>query len=80
MTKARHCRREYAGMCYVRTGAFSSTTIDTGARLTFAVVQVHVGHDELVGEVIRIENDKATIQVYEETGRSSLCYGWSDAC
>ena len=27
-----------------------------------------VGHDELVGEVIRIEADKATIQVYEETG------------
>lgn len=26
-----------------------------------------VGHDELVGEVIRIEADKATIQVYEET-------------
>jgi vacuolar-type H+-ATPase catalytic subunit A/Vma1 len=28
-----------------------------------------VGHDLLVGEVIRIEGDKATIQVYEETGR-----------
>ncbi|KAI5479574.1 hypothetical protein MNV49_003311 [Pseudohyphozyma bogoriensis] len=28
---------------------------------------VRVGHDELVGEIIRIENDKATIQVYEET-------------
>ncbi len=27
-----------------------------------------VGHHELVGEVIRIEADKATIQVYEETG------------
>lgn len=27
-----------------------------------------VGHDELVGEVIRIEADRATIQVYEETG------------
>ena len=26
-----------------------------------------VGHDNLVGEVIRIEADKATIQVYEET-------------
>lgn len=35
-----------------------------------------VGYDELVGEVIRIEADKAYIQVYEETGtyrrRSSL--------
>jgi len=28
---------------------------------------VRVGHGELVGEVIRIEADKATIQVYEET-------------
>ncbi|KAJ5765178.1 hypothetical protein N7520_004737 [Penicillium odoratum] len=27
----------------------------------------NVGHDNLVGEVIRIEGDKATIQVYEET-------------
>ncbi|KAJ5165621.1 uncharacterized protein N7500_007451 [Penicillium coprophilum] len=29
-----------------------------------------VGYDMLVGEVIRIEQDKATIQVYEETGRA----------
>ncbi|KAJ9102903.1 H(+)-transporting V1 sector ATPase subunit A [Naganishia adeliensis] len=28
---------------------------------------VRVGHDELVGEIIRINADKATIQVYEET-------------
>lgn len=28
-----------------------------------------VGNDELMGEVIRIEGDKATIQVYEETGK-----------
>ena len=28
---------------------------------------VKVGHDQLVGEVIRIEADRATIQVYEET-------------
>ncbi|EPX74932.1 V-type ATPase subunit A [Schizosaccharomyces octosporus yFS286] len=28
---------------------------------------VRVGHDELVGEVIRIHQDKCTIQVYEET-------------
>lgn len=27
-----------------------------------------VGHDQLVGEVIRINGDQATIQVYEETG------------
>ncbi|KND93652.1 V-type proton ATPase catalytic subunit A [Tolypocladium ophioglossoides CBS 100239] len=29
--------------------------------------QVKVGHDNLVGEVIRINGDQATIQVYEET-------------
>lgn len=28
---------------------------------------VRVGHNELVGEVIRLEGDKATIQVYEDT-------------
>ncbi|KAL8692356.1 MAG: hypothetical protein Q9218_002607 [Villophora microphyllina] len=28
---------------------------------------VRVGHDELVGEVIRIDGDKCTVQVYEET-------------
>ncbi|CAF3731612.1 unnamed protein product [Rotaria sordida] len=28
---------------------------------------VRVGHEELVGEIIRLENDLATIQVYEET-------------
>ncbi|KAJ1729086.1 H(+)-transporting V1 sector ATPase subunit A [Coemansia biformis] len=28
---------------------------------------VHVGHEALVGEVIRIDGDKATLQVYEET-------------
>lgn len=32
---------------------------------------VKVGHDQLVGEVIRINADQATIQVYEETGTPS---------
>ena len=27
-----------------------------------------MGHDNLVGEVIRIDADRATVQVYEETG------------
>lgn len=34
---------------------------------------VRVGYEELVGEVIRIDRDKTTIQVYEET--SGLCIG-----
>lgn len=28
---------------------------------------VRVGHEKLVGEIIRIDRDRATIQVYEET-------------
>ncbi len=28
---------------------------------------VRVGHEQLVGEIIRLEGDTATIQVYEET-------------
>jgi len=30
-------------------------------------LKVRVGHSELVGEIIRLEGDMATIQVYEET-------------
>ena len=33
----------------------------------FYLNQVRVGHSELVGEIIRLEGDMATIQVYEET-------------
>ena len=33
---------------------------------------VRVGHDELVGEIIRIDGDKVTIQVYEETSSVSV--------
>ena len=31
-----------------------------------------VGKDELLGEVIRIEGDKATLQVYEESGTQAI--------
>lgn len=33
---------------------------------------VRVGHEELVGEIIRIDKDKVTIQVYEETSGVSV--------
>lgn len=33
---------------------------------------VRVGHGELVGEIIRLEGDMATIQVYEETCTLSI--------
>lgn len=36
---------------------------------------VRVGHSELVGEIIRLEGDMATIQVYEET-----CILFSHTC
>jgi V-type H+-transporting ATPase subunit A len=35
---------------------------------------VRVGHSELVGEIIRLEGDFATIQVYEETGSFDCTY------
>jgi len=43
---------------------------------------VRVGHNELVGEIIRLKKDRATIQVYEETsgltvGDPVLCSGSS---
>ena len=37
-----------------------------------------MGHDNLVGEVIRIEADKATVQVYEETGNGCHFFGQVD--
>ena len=58
--------------------AFNRTRPD-GSAFVFAVVTatamagaamyelVRVGHSELVGEIIRLEGDMATIQVYEET-------------
>ena len=42
--------------------------------MTLTAQQCKVGYQELVGEVIRIEADKATIQVYEETGNCSDFY------
>ena len=44
------------------------------------VFKVRVGHDQLVGEVIRIEADKATVQVYEETGKNMTCSPTSELC
>ena len=39
----------------------------------YGAIKDRVGHDSLVGEVIRIEADKATVQVYEETGKGIMC-------
>ncbi|KAI9822530.1 MAG: H(+)-transporting V1 sector ATPase subunit A [Pycnora praestabilis] len=47
----------------------ASELIEVAESLLISVfrLKVRVGHDNLVGEVIRIEADKATVQVYEET-------------
>ena len=65
--QARYRRGEYDRMCYVRIGM---SNLDTGREheQPNEGLQVRVGHDKLVGEVIRIEADRATVQVYEETG------------
>lgn len=46
-----------------------STTVVTATAMAGAAMYelVRVGHCELVGEIIRLEGDMATIQVYEET-------------
>ena len=44
-------------------------TVVTAQQMSGAAMYelVRVGHGELVGEIIRLEGDMATIQVYEET-------------
>ena len=42
---------------------------------------VRVGYDRLVGEIIKLEGDTASIQCYEETGRREeecVTRSWSD--
>ena len=47
---------------------FSSPVVTATAMAGAAMYElVRVGHSELVGEIIRLEGDMATIQVYEET-------------
>ena len=45
--------------------------VEKRVQKSYVPFKVRVGHDNLVGEVIRIEADKATVQVYEETGERS---------
>lgn len=46
-----------------------SGPVVTAERMSGAAMYelVRVGHDELVGEIIRLEADLATIQTYEDT-------------
>lgn len=50
------------------TNLYGPTTILFTLPVLLTLNKVRVGHDELIGEVIRINADQATIQVYEETG------------
>ena len=40
--------------------------------LPHAIMQVRVGHQKLVGEIIKLEHDTASIQVYEDTCKRLL--------
>ena len=73
--QARYRRGEHDRMCYVRIGT-EYIDIRTKVGQSNERLQVRVGHDKLVGEVIRIEADKATVQVYEETGTAKRA-GWN---
>lgn len=54
-------------MCFI-TFFYISTVVTATAMAGAAMYElVRVGHSELVGEIIRLEGDMATIQVYEET-------------
>lgn len=57
-------------MCFMDVIMFlSASTVVTATAMAGAAMYelVRVGHSELVGEIIRLEGDMATIQVYEET-------------
>jgi len=57
-------RESRFGYVYAVSGPVVTAEHMSGAAM-FELVRV--GHDELVGEIIRLEGDFATIQVYEET-------------
>ncbi|CAN8014390.1 unnamed protein product [Ixodes persulcatus] len=52
------------GYVYAVSGPVVTAEMMSGAAM---YELVRVGHDELVGEIIKLEGDMATIQVYEET-------------
>lgn len=77
-TSSREAKDGLGRQC-VRCDLIGSTLVSSLSTCVFAVVTatamagaamyelVRVGHSELVGEIIRLEGDMATIQVYEET-------------
>lgn len=69
LSQTRRGRREHDWSCHVRIGRLSKL-FHRNKFIADERIQVQVGHDNLMGEVIRIEADRATIQVYEETGEN----------
>ena len=57
-------RESMFGFVYAVSGPVVTAQQMSGAAM---YELVRVGHEELVGEIIRLEGDMATIQVYEET-------------
>lgn len=53
--------------CFCQSFQYSTVVIATAMAGAAMYELVRVGHSELVGEIIRLEGDMATIQVYEET-------------
>lgn len=53
----------------VLNSLLSYVSVVTAQNMAGAAIMelVRVGHSELVGEIIRLEGDTATIQVYEDT-------------
>lgn len=61
-----HCNIAFIFVLF--TFYFQSIVVTATAMAGAAMYElVRVGHSELVGEIIRLEGDMATIQVYEET-------------
>ncbi|KAL9117122.1 MAG: hypothetical protein Q9187_006345, partial [Circinaria calcarea] len=67
-SKSKRARQEAGEQQYGSIFSVSGPVIVAENMIGCAMYElVKVGHDELVGEVIRLDADKATIQVYEET-------------
>lgn len=66
-------RGEHVGRADVRAGTYPKGATATGLVLTGGALQVRVGFPKLVGEVIKLEGDTASIQCYEDTCASAAC-------
>ncbi|KAL3095410.1 hypothetical protein niasHS_007509 [Heterodera schachtii] len=68
-TTREHVKESQYGFVYGVSGPVVTAEKMSGAAM---YELVRVGHSELVGEIIRLEGDYATIQVYEETSSVTI--------